>query len=161
MAIITPLDKQGLTQISINGNVKVPYLVENVIDLAAALAAKGSALVATDVIEALYIPPGTAVLGAGAAIVAPANSTTLTYTVGTGTDPDEWVMTLDGKAAVGTFGADVDAVPLWQTYAVADTVDLTLATLTGTLTAGKVRVYALFLDVTPAPGKVGIVQVGT
>ena len=43
-------------------------------------------------------------LGAGASIKVPGNSTTLTLTIGTAVDADEWVVTLDGKAAAGTYG---------------------------------------------------------
>lgn len=155
MAIVSTL-KVGGTSLhpSRAGNVKVPYLVENIIDFAEAATAKGSALAAADVIEALAIPAGTVVVGAGAVIVAAGNSTTLTLTVGTGTDADEWVATLDGKAVAGTFGADLNSDTTFKTFPTADTIDVTLATLTGTLTAGKVRVYALLMDVSgkKAPG---------
>lgn len=55
MANITTLKVSGAGHISRGANVKVPYLVENIIDYADALAAKGSALAATDTIEALSL----------------------------------------------------------------------------------------------------------
>lgn len=162
MATITTLSGyRGNTQITRGGNVKVPYMVEVEIDYAEALVAKGSALAAADVIEAIYIPANTQVWSAGACIKVPGNSTTLTLTVGTGADADEWVATLDGKAAAGTYGADVDSAPTINTYATADTVDVTLATLTGTLSTGKVRVWAVLLDVSDSANTVGIAQIGS
>lgn len=161
MALISTLDKNGLTHMSRNGTVKMPYLVEFELDYAAALVAKGSALAASDVIEAINIPAGTVVLGAGAQIMVAGDSTTLTLHVGTGADADEWVASLDGKATAGTYGTDLDASPSWNTYATADTIDVTFATLTGTLTTGKVRVYALLMDVSDFPNKIGIALIGS
>ena len=43
----------------------MPYVVENTINLASAVTAKGSALAAADVIEALQIPAQSIVLAAG------------------------------------------------------------------------------------------------
>ncbi len=161
MALISTLDRSGFTHMSKNGTVQVPYRVEFDLNFATALTAKGSALAAADVIECIYIPAGTVVMGAGIANVVVADSTTLTLHVGTGVDNDEWAASFDAKGAVGTYGADLDSVPSWNTYAAADTIDVTLATLTGTLTTGKVRVYALLLDVSNLNNNPGIALVGS
>jgi len=150
MALISTLDIAGTTHSS-RQLTAVPYRVGKVIDFAKALTAKGSALAATDVIEALNIPAGTQVLAAGAKVVTAADSTTLTVDVGTGADADEWVDGFDAKSTAGTYSADLDAVPNRNTYGTADTIDVTLATLTGTLTSGKLWVWALFLDLNEKP----------
>lgn len=158
MATISALDRSGSSHPSrATANVKVPYRVEFVLDFADALTAKGSALAAADVIEVITIPAGTVVLGAGIQLIDAANSTTLTLDVGTGTDADEWVDGFDAQGGTeGAYGTDLSASPVWNTYGSADTIDVTLATLTGTLTTGKVRVYALMLDVSGTPGNPGI-----
>lgn len=132
------------------GNVKIPYLVEYELNYATALAAKGSALASADVIECIRLPVGTVVLGAGLQIKVAANSTTLTLDLGTGVDDNEWATNLDGKATAGTYGTDLSASPVWNTYGTADTIDVSFPTLTGTLSTGIVRVYALLLDVSDA-----------
>jgi len=149
MANITTLDIEGTTHISRSAQVNVPYLLENVIDYADVLAAKGSALAASDTIEALKIPAGTAILYVGCRQVVAGNSTTLTLDIGkTGGDVDEWVDGFDAQAsAVGAYSADLDAVPaIYAPLTTADTVDVLFATLTGTLTTGKIAVFALVLD---------------
>lgn len=142
------------------GNVKIPYLVEYELNYATAATAKGSALASADVIEVIRLPVGTVVLGAGAQIKTAATVTTLTLGVGTGVDDNEWVDALDGKATAGTYGIDLTPVPMWNTYGTADTIDVTFQTLTGTLSAGIVRVYALLLDVSDAAAP-GLALVGS
>jgi hypothetical protein len=154
MATISTLDKAGATHPSRFANKKVPYVVEFVLDYAKALAAKGSALAASDVIEVINIPAGTIVLDAGAEVLVAADSTTLTLNVGTGADADEWVAGLDGKTL--GWAPDLDSSPVINTYPTADTIDVVLATLTGTLTSGEVRVYALLADVSKTPGNPGL-----
>lgn len=162
MATITTLANNAstsTTHASAASNVKLPYLVEVVIDYAEALVAKGSALAANDVIELIRVPAGTVILGAGAQVITAADSTTLTIDVGiTGGDVDEWVDGLDAKATAGTYSTDLAVSPNWTTISTADTIDALFATLTGTLTTGKVRVYAWLLDVSArkAPGLVAL-----
>lgn len=130
-----------------SGNTRVPYLVQYELNYADALTAKGSALASADIFELIRIPAGTVVLGAGAEVKVAGDSTTLTVSIGTGADDNEWVDALNGKATAGTYGTDLDAVPAWNTYTATDTIDVTFATLTGTLTTGKLRVYALMMNV--------------
>jgi hypothetical protein len=161
MATITTLYQTGTTHISRNGDTRSPYLIEREINYADALAAKGTALASADIIQALYLPAGTAVIMAGAEILVAGNSTTLTLGIGTGADDNEWVDALDGKATAGTYGTDLNSSPTINTYSTADTIDVTFQTLTGTLSTGKVRVYALVLDVSNLPNKPGIAVTGS
>jgi hypothetical protein len=128
----------------------VPYVVENYIDFADVLAAKGSALAANDTIEALTVPAGTLVLKAGIQTIAVDDATTLTLDMGfTGGDVDEFVDGYDQAAAVaGAYSAYLATDPVHIVpITTADTIDVLFATLTGTLTVGKIRVWALMVDV--------------
>ena len=157
MANITTLDIGGTTHPTVM-KMKTPYYVERIIDFADALVAKGSALAASDTIEALVVPAGTAILAAGLRTVAVDDATTLTLDLGkTGGDVDEWVDGYDqAAAAAGAFSADLDSVPsIYAPLTTADTIDLLFATLTGTLTVGKVAVWALFLDCSGNPTPLG------
>lgn len=156
MATISTLDINGATHPTMNGNVRIPYTVDFILDFSEALTAKGSALAAADVIEVLDIPAGSVVLSVGAEVKTVADSTTLTLDVGTAVDADEWVDGLDGKTL--GWSTDLDSVPTVNTYGSADTIDVTLATLTGTLTSGKVRVYATMIDVSDKNRRPGIAQ---
>lgn len=149
----------GSTHQTKHGAVTLPYKTDVNIKWADVLAEKGSAVAALDVVQAIRIPAGTAVLAAGVQIVTPADSTTLTLDVGTGVDADAWVDGFDGKAAAGEF-SQFPAAYQPITATAEDTIDVTLATLTGTLTAGEVTVWAVLLDIT-ATSKPGIVQVGS
>lgn len=147
------------THPSRHGAVRVPYVVDQDVDIADVLTAKGSALAASDVVTVLRVPAGTLIMAGGVEIVTPGDSTTLTYDVGTGVDADVFVDGVDGKSAAGTYA---QAPAAYQpVLAVAeDTVDVTLATLTGTLTTGKIRVWAMFCDVTDIPSP-GLAKVGS
>lgn len=156
MALISTLDIAGNTHPSRAAGPIVPSLRFFLLDFAKALTAKGTALAASDIVEVLDIPANSVVLGAGARVLTAADSTTLTLHVGTGVDNDEWVASLDGKATAGTSGADLNPDTNWKTYDAADTIDVTFATLTGTLTSGKVLIYALIADVSKTGFKPGI-----
>ena len=131
----------------------MPYLVENTISLAAAVTAKGSALAAADVIEALQIPAQSIVLSAGYEVTsAVTGSCTVSLGV-TGVTAAAYVsaFAVTGSTAVGTY-----ATPATAGYPIvsqsADTVDLLLVTETTTLSAGSIRVFAVIVD---AQDKVG------
>jgi hypothetical protein len=130
-------------------------IVEKSIDLAAAQTAKGSALAAGDIIEAISLPKGTLVLNAGIELTtAIAGSTVLTLDVGIAAYAGDSFV--DGFNAVAASAADIAAsdttaaVPAVLTAA--DTVDVTVASLTTTLTAGVVRVWAVVADITDLTG---------
>jgi hypothetical protein len=146
-----------------------PYKVENVINFADALVLKGSALAADDIITALVVPPGTAILGAGLQTMTVDDATTLTLhlgittTVGTAAaDIDEWVLSYDQAAATaGAYAPALDAVPGIVVCDGFTPIDMELATLTGTLTVGKVRVWAILCPIGAANKDVGIALVGS
>lgn len=159
MATITTLSKVGTTHMSALGATRGPRLIEFELNFASALTAKGSALAAADVVECISIPPGSKVLDAGASVKVAADSTTLTVGVGYGGATSRWAAAFDAKGAVGTYSTDV-AGGLGLTFASADTVDVIFTTLTGTLATGKLRVWALVMDISDINTPGAIVQRG-
>lgn len=125
-----------------------PYMVEVEIDLAAAATAKGSALAANDVIEAITVGANTVVMFAGAEVTsAPAGGTSCTADIGiTGGDVDAFVdgMTITGASAGDYATLANTATPILVTTS--DTIDVLLLGTTPD-TSGKIRVYAVLMDV--------------
>lgn len=131
-------------------NANFAYKIWREIDLAAAVTAKGTALAAADVIEALRLPAGCFILNAGAQKTSAMTGTTtdLTFDIGTAVDPDQYVDGWDfDAAAVGSYATPL-GVQLGQVITTSDTIDITIATQTGTLTGGKVMVWAVIVDLT-------------
>ena len=141
----------------LSANKPVRYMDNNVldyifwqdIDLAEAAAAKGSAPAAADVIEAIRVPSNTAIVDVWVQKVTAmtGSSTDVTLDVGiTGGDVDKWVDGWDfDAAAVGSFATPVgvsQSIPL----SASDTVDILIATQTGTVTGGVIRVFASCVD---------------
>ena len=127
---------------------KKPYMVEVEIDLAAAATAKGSALAAADVIEAISVGANTVVMFAGAEITtAPSGGNGCTFDLGiTGGDVDAFV---DGmaitSATAGTYSTLANtACPIL--VQASNTIDMLLIGTTPD-TAGKIRVFACLMDV--------------
>jgi len=125
-----------------------PYLVQTVVNIATALSDKGSALAAADVIPAIAVKKGTCILNAGIEVdTAQTSASALTFDLGTGVDPDVFVDGFDGTSAAGVLAQNPAAYQ--PVMAVADdNIDLKIATLTGTLSTGKFRVWALCMDCT-------------
>ena len=126
-----------------------PYMVQTVVDFATALADKGSALAANDIIPCLSVPAGTLILNAGIQVDTVASSGTTTLDLGTGVDVDCFVdgFDADDGTAAGTYAQNAAAYQPLLAVA-ADTIDIKLATQSGTaLTTGKVRVFAILMDV--------------
>jgi len=125
----------------------MPYMVENTINFATATTAKGSALAAADVIEAVQIPAQSVVLAAGYEVIS-AITGDVTMSVGvTGVLATAYVnaATLAAATSVGTYGtSSTTAYPI--ATATADTVDLLISASTTALSAGSVRVWALLVD---------------
>lgn len=137
----------------------VPYLVDAVVDFAVAAAEKGEALAAADVIEALSVPANTCILNAGLEVITAAGgeSSDTTYDLGvTGIDADVFVDGFDGDAAAA--GAYAQNAAAFQPVVIgtADTIDLLIATATTAPTSGKVRVWAVLMNV---DGRVGADEV--
>jgi hypothetical protein len=98
-------------------------------------------------IEAISLPAGCVVLAAGVVTTAAiAGSTGYTIDLSIGSADVQSALDIQA-AAVGAITVEA-AVPV--ATAVADTLDV-VATVTGTATAGKVRVWALVLDMTTIP----------
>lgn len=126
-----------------------PYLVEVEIDLAAAATAKGSALAAADILQAITVDAPTAVLFAGMECTAtPAGGTGTVLDLGiTGGDVDAFV---DGfafdSATAGTYATLANtAAPI--VISADDTIDVLIQAATTVSTSGKVRVYAVLMGV--------------
>lgn len=129
---------------------RVPYTVQKELDFAAAVTAKGSALAQADVIEVLDVPAGAWILCAGAKVTGAhaGTSTDLTLDIGlTGGNTD---FVADGfdfdGAAVGAEVAPVVAELPLKVGASADTIDVLLATMTGTTTGGKLLIWATIVE---------------
>jgi len=125
-----------------------PYMVQTVLNLATALSDKGSALAAADVIPAIAVPKGTMILNAGIEVdTAITSASALTLDLGTGVDADVFTDGFDGTSAAGVLSQNPAAYQ--PVMAVADdNIDVTIATLTGTLSTGKMRVWAVLMDCT-------------
>ena len=148
MATITTLSNAvGAATQPVRSVRPMPYVVENTINLASAVTAKGSALAAADVIEALQIPAGSIVLAAGFEVTA-AVTGSCTVSLGvTGVTAAAYVsaFAVTGSLAVGTHATSATAgYPIVSQSA--DTIDLLLVTETTTLSAGSLRVFAVIVD---------------
>ena len=157
MATVDMANLAGTTKPSRwSGGIKTPYLAEIEIDLAAVVTAKGGAIAQADVIQCLDLAPNTMILAGGVQVVSvmTGTSTDATIDVGvTGGDVDNLVdgFDLDGAAANAYAASGVNEPVI---VASADTIDILVATQTGTITGGKVRVFALLVDLEAkiAPG---------
>ena len=122
-----------------------PYMIQKTIDLTAQAIDCSSG----DVVQCLTIPANTRVLHAGVCVVESATmntGTNATVTLGAA-DADEFVAAFDiDGAADGAYAPS--ATPAADvTLASADTLDLTFAGDGATFSAGKLRVYAMMMDV--------------
>lgn len=143
-------------------------IIENTINLAtiaAELVAQGDGtLAATDVIQALSLPAGTYVMAAGIEVTtAVAGATELVLDLGyngnnlfvdgsdTGSPFD--IGSSGNEAAVGTYSQQADPITTTEAgkrgwvVSSADTLDVTVTAMTGTLTAGGIRVWAIVADI--------------
>ena len=100
---------------------------------------------ATGAYSVLTIPAYTVVLAAGVEVTeALTGASALTFDVGTGVDDDEWVAAY--AMASKAVGAVASSTPGLFNAAAEDTIDVQVDTLTGTVTAGKLRVWAIIVD---------------
>lgn len=132
------------------------YMVEKEIDFAAAATAKGSALAAADVIEAISVGAGTMVVNAGMEVMTAASG-------GTGTVLDLGVTGVDADVFVDGFAFDSAIAGAYAQNAAAfqpvvlgtaDTIDVLIQAASTVSTAGKVRVWAVLMSV----GEVGTTE---
>lgn len=131
--------------------------MENTIDLAAAATAKGSALAANDLINAITVPAGSIVVAASFEVItAQTGSSVLTVSLGSTQDDDAYVSGYDYFAgAVGDYGLNpTSGSMLVVSDAAGLQLSLKIASLTTTNTGGRLRVFAMVADVrdTRIPG---------
>jgi hypothetical protein len=142
MATITSLLKAATGNSQRGRN---PYMVENTIDIVATTVDPSSG----DVVQAITIPAGTKIMAAGVEVVESATMNTgtdATVTLGAA-DADEYVTAFDIDGAANGAYAPSATVAADVVLASADTLDLTFAGTGASFTAGKLRVYAIMMDV--------------
>ena len=142
MAIITSLLKAATGNSQRGRN---PYMVENTIDIVATTVDPSSG----DVVQAITIPAGHKIMAAGVEVVESATMNTgtdATVTLGAA-DADEYVTAFDIDGAADGAYAPSATVAADVVLASADTLDLTFAGSGASFTAGKLRVYAVMMDV--------------
>ena len=123
-----------------------PYMVQKTIDLTA----QAIDCSAGDIVQCLTVPAGTKIVHAGVEVVLSATQNTgtdATVTLGTAVDPNEYVAAFDIDGASDGAYAPTVAAAGDIVIASADTLDLTFAGSGATFTAGKLRVYAMLMDV--------------
>lgn len=127
----------------------IPYMIEGVLDFAEATTDKGTALAANDVIPGLTIPANTLILHAGLQVLTAhaGTSSNTDFDFGiTGGDLDNFVDGFDfDGASVGDFAAQPVAFAPVIVQAT-DTIDLEIQAMTGTTTAGSLRMFAVCVD---------------
>lgn len=127
-----------------------PYFIQHELDFAQATTDKGTALAKDDVVPGLSIPANTVVLTGGFEVTEAhaGTSTDLTLAMGvTGGDVDNFVAAFDMDAAsVGAY-TPVPAATAPVVVSTADTIDILIETQTGTFTGGKIRMYAVCMDI--------------
>ena len=124
---------------------RMHYQVELIIDLTAQAIDCSSG----DVVQCITLPANTHILHAGVQVVASATQNTgtdATVTLGAA-DADEYVTAFDIDGASDLAYAPSVTPSAEVVLATADTLDLTFAGSGATFTAGKLRVYALLMDV--------------
>ena len=122
-----------------------PYYVDMTIDLTA----QAISCTAGDIVQCLTIPANTRVLHAGFQVVESATMNTGTNATAKlgAADDDEFVTAFDiDGASDGAYAPSVTP-SADVTLATADTLDLTFAGDGATFSAGKIRVYAVMMDV--------------
>ena len=124
---------------------RMPYQVELSIDLTAQAIDCSS----TDIVQCITIPANTHILHAGVQVVTSATmntGTNATITLGAA-DVDEYVTAFDIDGASDLAYAPSVTPSAETVLATADTLDLVFAGDGATFSAGKLRVFALLMDV--------------
>lgn len=129
---------------------RTPYVIDHIVDFAEAVVANGTALAQGDIIRVLELPAQCQILSCGAEVIAEHTGTSTDLTLDIGITGGNTDFVADGfdydAAAVGAVTSPVVAeLPLYN--ASADTIDILLATMAGTTTGGKIRVWACIVPV--------------
>ena len=125
------------------------YMIERELDIAAQITANGADYAAGDTETLLNVPKGTVVLSAGIEVLTSASGTTATVDLGfTGGVVDKYV---DGLDIIGASDGDYGSTPATEAAQIMvmtadDTIDLKFVT-EDALTAGKLRVWAVCMDI--------------
>lgn len=152
---------------------RLPYIVEVKVTAEQMIAAKGSAIAASDVFDIVRFPAGTCLLNVWVKKTKAfaGSSTDLTLDIGfTGGDTDFYTDGWDFDAAavdsfatpnanttaVGTRGADGNA-----NTGAANVVSILVASQTGTWTSGSLTFYCLAIDFSDSRPYSGIVALGS
>jgi len=158
--------------VSVTRGAFLPYLKSglieaeiNLLTASSELTAQGDGeLAAGDVITVFSLPAGTLIIAAGIEVTTlVTGSTALVLDLGTGDDDDQFLDGSDGtnpfdigssgsQKDVGTYSEPSASVTttlagMPKMLSAADTLDITVQGITGTLSAGVVRVWALIADV--------------
>ena len=122
-----------------------PYYVQQIVDLTA-----NSINPNGDVVQCITVPANTKIIAAGFQVTSSATQNTgtdATAILGTAVDDNEYVAAFDiDGASDGAYAPSV-TVSADVVLSTADTLDLTFAGDGSTYTAGKIRVYAVMMDV--------------
>jgi hypothetical protein len=125
------------------------YMVEKTVDLTVETTDPSS----DDVLQVLTIPANTMLMSAGLEVIESVTANTgtdVTVDLGTALDDDKYVAAFDvDGAAVGAYGTSAaTAAPEMQ--GAAETLDMTFAGTGASFTSGKIRVFALLIDMASA-----------
>jgi hypothetical protein len=133
-----------------NANGRQPYYIQHELDFATAVTDKGTALAASDVIPVLTIPANTVILSAGFEVTGAHTGTSTDCALDfglTGGDVDAFVDGFDFDAAsVGDYSQPAAGTPV-VVGGTADTIDVLIAAQTGTTLTGKLRCWAVCMDI--------------
>ena len=130
-----------------NPGVRIPYLVENTIDVSQINSAAGTAQ--NDVLQCIDVPAETLIMAAGVEVLTACSSSVVIDIGVTGSsagfsDPDAFVDAYDATGAAYAPRDVADAAPM-LTAKVAETIDALMAGAAST--AGKIRVWAVLCDI--------------
>jgi|TARA_R110000824_G_scaffold20943_2_gene78549 hypothetical protein len=130
---------------------RMPYYVQNTINMATAAAEKGTALAANDIFEAISIPANTLVLQAGYQVTTVMDGSAAGCTMHLGFSDthgavDTFVTAFDiDAAAAGDYALPTDDSNIL--VETADTLDLELQAATTGPVSGVIRVFAVLMDI--------------
>ena len=132
---------------------RAPYFVEANIDIAAAVTAKGTALEADEIIQAITVPANTMILTAGIEVTTAvdASSADAVLSLGvTGGDVDRFVAAFEfdaDDAPAGTYATMADGTAPVIIGSTEDTIDIELDSITTAPVSGVLRVFAVLMDI--------------
>jgi len=135
-----------------------PYLISNTIDIAVENTSNAAALAANDILKVFTLPTDTMIMAAGfeveALLTGESNDTTFNLgittasTGGIAADVDEFVAAMDTDAmAVGSYATMIPGVYPAVVGSTATTLDLELQAAGTAPTGGKLRVWAVLMNI--------------